>query len=324
VPRLAIILSAVGSVESWEATLVSILENRPADCEIVVALREPYADPYDLKDEVRFLEPPRRARATQVLNAALAATRAPLVHLLASGCKVSEGWTDAPVARFGDRRLAAVSPLVWDASQPKRLLAAGVGYRIRGQRVRVGEGLSAAEPEALSTVIGPCLFAAFYRRAALDFVGGFSTQLAPRQADADLALVLRAAGFTSAVESRSTIYAGSQVDRAEGAGTESLADERLFWRNWRGAGSTRALVSHLALACADVLGGLPGPRAVARFAGRLRGALEFGSHARHQRLVNELAARAPHSKPPGENLRIDRSHELLTRPDAVRTRMPAR
>ncbi len=71
-PRLAIIISAVGSVESWEGTLVSVLENRPADCEIIVALSQPYADPYDLKDEVRFVAPLGRGSATATINAALA------------------------------------------------------------------------------------------------------------------------------------------------------------------------------------------------------------------------------------------------------------
>ena len=40
-PRLAIIISAFGNIESLEATLVSVLENRPSDSEIVVALKRP-------------------------------------------------------------------------------------------------------------------------------------------------------------------------------------------------------------------------------------------------------------------------------------------
>ena len=55
VPRLAIVISAIGSIESLEGTLVSVLENRPADCEILVVLNRPYSDPYDLQGEVRFV-----------------------------------------------------------------------------------------------------------------------------------------------------------------------------------------------------------------------------------------------------------------------------
>lgn len=37
-PRLSIVIPAVSSAEDLEQTLVSVLENRPDDCEIVVAL----------------------------------------------------------------------------------------------------------------------------------------------------------------------------------------------------------------------------------------------------------------------------------------------
>jgi Glycosyltransferases involved in cell wall biogenesis len=37
-PRLSIVIPAVSSAEDLEQTLVSVLENRPDDCEIMVAL----------------------------------------------------------------------------------------------------------------------------------------------------------------------------------------------------------------------------------------------------------------------------------------------
>ena len=52
--RLAIVITDGGSIESLESTLVSVLENRPPDCEVLVALAGPYADPYELSGEVRF------------------------------------------------------------------------------------------------------------------------------------------------------------------------------------------------------------------------------------------------------------------------------
>ena len=70
-PRLAIVITAVGSVESVERTLVSVLENRPTDCEVFVALNQPYSDPYDLKDEVRFVQNDSRS-VCQRINQTLA------------------------------------------------------------------------------------------------------------------------------------------------------------------------------------------------------------------------------------------------------------
>ena len=49
--RLSIVIPVLGSLDGLEDTLVSVLENRPADCQIVVVLNQPYDDPYDLKDE---------------------------------------------------------------------------------------------------------------------------------------------------------------------------------------------------------------------------------------------------------------------------------
>ncbi len=140
VPRLAIIVSAGGSTESLESTLVSVLEHRPPDCEILVALTGKYADPYQLQDEVRFVQAAPRTGAVAAIRDAIAASRAPFIHVLAGGCTVTEGWVEPALARFGDRNLASVAPLVLDARRPERLLAAGVGYRASGRRILVGHG----------------------------------------------------------------------------------------------------------------------------------------------------------------------------------------
>ena len=126
-PRLAIVISAVGKIESLEGTFLSVLENRPSDCEVIVALNQPYSDPYDLKDEVRFVEAAGRPSAIGALNQALAASRAPFVHLLARGCEVTDGWADRALSRFGDRQVASVAPVVCDAQDRERIFAAGVG-----------------------------------------------------------------------------------------------------------------------------------------------------------------------------------------------------
>ena len=180
--RLAIVISDVGNHELLERTLASVLPNRPADCEILVALNRPYADPYELKDEVRFLDPPpRRASFGTLLNQALATTRAPFVHVLAAGCEIHEDWAEEALWRFGDRQIAAVAPLVFAAEQRESVFAAGVEYRRGGKRCLVGQGLTELASDVKSAMLGPAAFAAFYRKAALDFVGGFGAQLGPRR-----------------------------------------------------------------------------------------------------------------------------------------------
>ncbi len=321
--RLAIVISAVGSTESLESTLLSVLENRPADSEIVVAIDQPYSDPYELKDEVRFVGP-SSAGAMANLNAALGATRAPFVHLLASGCKVTEGWTEEPLARFGDRRVASVVPWVVDADAPDRLLAAGVGYRTSGARYLVAQGLPIDAQIEGATILGPCSFAAFYRKAALEFVGGFSRGLSPRQADVDVAIMLARAGFSTACEPRCRIVAHPSVEHSESAFRQALCNERLFWRNWpASAGRVSTLVAHAALIAWELVGSLPRPRLVAQALGRMLGACQIGDHARHRWALAQLERRALSPQRHAGRHRIDPAHPA-PRLELPGTRVPSR
>lgn len=305
-PRLAIVIWSVGRVESLEGTLVSVLENRPADCEIIVALARPYDDPYDLAGEVRFLPPESSEQPLAALNRALAVSRAPFVHLLTSGCLVSEGWADAALARFGDRQVGSVAPIVWDGERSDHILAAGVGYRRHGRRYLVGSGEAALDPRAKQSIIGPCSLAGFYRKAALELVGGFSTRLGPLQADADLALMLKQAGFTVAIEGNSRLRASATIEPCLPGFRESLYSERLFRRNFYDASLGKRL-AHWGSVALDVLGSFPRPRMLAMAAGRLLGSCEFG-YARHQRALAELAARSRRPTGQGASVRIDGQH----------------
>jgi hypothetical protein len=316
VPRLAIVISAAGGVEALEATLVSVLENRPADCEVLVALARPYADPYDLKDEVRFLAPTRRTSAVVALNRALASVRSPIVHLLAAGCVVSEGWTEAAVSHFADRQIAAVAPWVWNIAQPGTLLSAGISYQRNGRRHLVGQGVRDENFQPPATVIGPASFAAFYRQTVLELLGAFSTKLTLRQADIDLALAIRHAGFRVAVERGTKVLAPVEIDAPSSALSDARAEERLFWRNLERA-SFGTIVSHSAIAAWDCLSELPRPTALLRMAGRAWANLELGSHAQHRRRLAQLKAHATttaaQSTQSRENLRIDASHHSPAR-----------
>lgn len=322
-PRLAIVISALGSIESLEGTLLSVLENRPSDCEIIVALDQAYSDPYDLKGEVRFVETDAQAAPIRRINRALAATRAPFVHLLASGCQVTEGWTEEALARFGDRRIGSVAPLVLENENPQRIFAAGVGYRRGGARYLVGRGCTQLTSDAQSAILGACAFAAFYRKSALDFVGGPSGQLGMRQADVDLALVLRQAGFTVAAEPRSRVYATAEVEPAESAFLQALHDERLFWRNLGGAGRLKTLAAHAALVALELACSLGRPRMLAQIAARTWACGQFGSYLRHRHALAQLGQRALRSKGAFDHVRIDRSHPRPTHaePNAARARL---
>ena len=75
VPRLSIVIPSVGDCNLLEDSLVSVLENRPADCEVLVVHNRPYDDPYNLAGEVRFVQANPRAGLAECLDMGTAAGR---------------------------------------------------------------------------------------------------------------------------------------------------------------------------------------------------------------------------------------------------------
>jgi GT2 family glycosyltransferase len=324
VPRLAIVISSVGKIDALESTLVSVLENRPSDCEIVVALDQPYSDPYELKDEVRFVAPRSRVSWVGQVNAALSVTRAPFVHLLAAGCQVSEGWIDEALARFGDRQVGSVAPLIVDIDDPERVVAAGIGYRPSGARYLVGHGRPWNAIASTAPIVGPSGIGAFYRKAALDFIGGFSHQLGMQTADIDLALMLNRAGFSTTFEPRSRILAAADVDPRESAFCKALYSERLFWRNLVGGGRAKALTVHAGLVALEMLTSLPRPRALTQLAARGWATCQFGAYLRHHWALKQLQSRSLRPKAAAsDRMRIDAGHPGI-RGETAKSRAHAR
>ena len=96
--RLSVLLPAVGDDACFENTLVSVLENRPTSCEVIVIAPADYTDPYDLHEEVKLLRVSRRRPAWMTLaNVGLAAACGAYVNLLLPGLEVLEQWDTAAI-----------------------------------------------------------------------------------------------------------------------------------------------------------------------------------------------------------------------------------
>ena len=146
--RLSIIVPFMGDLKRLEDTLVSVLENQPEGSEVVVVLNEPYDDPYELRGEVKFVEAPQGANLLDCFVCGLAASDAPVVHVIAPGFEAMPGWADAALARFVEADVAAVAPLVVDRENPDRILSAGLPGRRRAR-------LSAWRPESAGIGLPP-------------------------------------------------------------------------------------------------------------------------------------------------------------------------
>lgn len=330
-PRLSIIIPVLGNSTRLESTLVSVLENRPADCEILVVLGAPYDDPYDLAGEIRFLQVPKGAGLIGGLNVGIEESASPVIHVLSAGLEVTDGWTEAALAHFQDPRVGSVAPVVIDAIDARTPIAFGLSYCCRrGRVIRRCNGNSESQQTTAASepieALGPLVHAAFYRRSALELVGGFPRGVGDGLADADLALSLRFAGYRSVCEPRSIALGTPDVIAPpKSSFRQGLAAERLFWRAAPVAGWLKSLARHPWGVLGDFFGALPRPGAFTSLAGRFLAVCQMGSHrAHHQWLMDvERTASALFRGSRSIRLRIDGPHDTSRAPEAGQPRMAA-
>lgn len=187
-PRLSIIIPYRRHDQRLEATLISVLENRPEDCEIIVAHDGSYTDPYELRDEVLFVEEEPRSTPVQLLNAGMLAACSPLVATILDGTTVREGWADGPLEWLEQTDNASVAVRTEGADQ--REPSCGVDGRLLDDLSTLHRGqIDASSPD--TPVAGPTLVCGFYRKRVLLALGGWDQQLDLTVADIDLAWALQ-------------------------------------------------------------------------------------------------------------------------------------
>jgi hypothetical protein len=268
VPRLSIIIPLRGAAEPFEATLASVLQNRPNACEVLVPHAGPYPDPYDLADEVRFIEQPADATVVDLLNAGAAESAAEILHVLASGVEVVDGWTAAAVAHFDDPDVAAVSPLILHAADKKRIVAKGVNYGSGGRRRICGAKAILRERSTRRVrVAGPTLAAGFYRAETLDALGGFDRSVGDELTDVDLALAVQTLGQRCVFEPQCRLLS-PPITVPSGSFSAGRQAERLFLRHAPQRGWLWSLLLHPFVVAAGAIGDLPHPGAVTQLLGR--------------------------------------------------------
>lgn len=328
-PRLSIVIPTPSDTEAMEETLVSVLENRPEDCEIVVALGCDYADPWNIREEVRFVQAPPGSSLVSCVNLGLAASVGDVVHVLAAGWRATEGWTERPMERFEDDDVGAVVPLGVAAADRDRVVSAGVRCAVGGRRIDVAADtmwrrsrVDECPPAGATEPQGPVLEAGFWRSDLLDRVGhGFTTACGDAAADADMAVTLSRSGRHVVVEPHARVVAPEACNGEVRIGSfkAGLHAERLFWRSVAGSSFLPALVLHVveivrhALTRAP-LGTLP------MLLGRLVAVLQFGAYgsryAQLRDVIRQAGAEAGVSRSSKERqtIRIDGPHAAGGRP----------
>jgi hypothetical protein len=232
VRRLSIVIPWIGPAEQLEDTLATVLQNRPSGCDVLVALAEPYNDPYGVADEVTFVPPPARKdnNFVALVNRAVTQAEAPVVHVLACGVRVTEDWTSAALLHFDDASIAAVAPAMVSAQNPERVVAAGVDFTAAGARQLAQQGRAYNLPELVKTrPLAAPLCGGFFRKSVLEALDGFDASLSPHAAELDFALCAAALDLRTECEPASVLEcASAPIDNRFATG-RSL--ERIFWRH---------------------------------------------------------------------------------------------
>ena len=286
--RLSIVIPVLGDLKPLDDTLVSILENRPANCELLVVHNTPYDDPYGLAGEVQFVQAPEGAGFVECLNLGLSASRAPVVHLLACGVEVRPGWAEAALRHFRNPEVAAVAPVLLHHDDHQTVVSAGLGYRAEGVVWRVGRGrtpdevgedrrraLRAGRPGRLLPPIGHRsgrrIFAVAGRHAGDDRGGAVaSTGRIPLRRRAGLPGEGKLAAARDKVGFRHGCHS-----------------ERLFWR-WASAhGRVRSVAAHAALVAGECVVGLWRPFMLLQLAGRAVGVIHAVMAKRRSKTCEE-------------------------------------
>jgi len=286
VPRLSVIIPWLDDTTAFEDTLVSVLQNRPERCEILVVHPPEYEDPYDLGDEVRFLVSSATSEIDRI-NQGIEAASGDVVHVLRCGLEAVEGWAEPALKLFEDDQIAMVAPLIVQRGDRDRVAAAGVAYQSGGSRRLCGVGKRVSRVErSVSQVVAPTLSAGFYRRDVLALWGGFDSAVGQRLADVDLGLTLLDLDYHCAVAMESRVVGEVEQSGPEGfqMGRES---ERLFWRHAGPRTGSIQLVRHAFTVLSACLAQFPSPRVVTHFTGRLAGCCERTIHQKfRERLTN--------------------------------------
>lgn len=268
-PRLSIVVPVLGTVDDLERSLISVLQCRDNSTEVLLVFNRPYDDPYALEDEVRFVHALPKSSWADCVNQAIGECRAPIVHLLACGTTVEEGWTDRVLAHFDDPQVATVTPLVVEAEAADQVRSAGVTYESGGRRRVLARGESADHIEQHTIKqIGPTFMAGFYRRDLFQDGQGFSSRVGDLLADVDLAIRLARGGYRSVLEPSSRVTVDGNTVPVAGSWSSGRYAERLFRRHAVQNGWLSSLTRHAFVVAGELWPRLPLATSVGRILGR--------------------------------------------------------
>lgn len=194
-PRLSIIVPFQHDEAALETTLLSLLENRPRDVEVLLAHNGSYHDPYGLgADELIVVETQRDISLVGLINEGLSATGSPIVHILLPGMEVGRGWVEPAVSAFQEQHVSAAMPVVREIDSLDTCFY-GLDAAALPRRMLINH-FSSNHPQPAVT---PLLAGGFFRRRTMLGLGGWLDCGSRVAAEVDLGLAFRSLELDCAV-----------------------------------------------------------------------------------------------------------------------------
>jgi hypothetical protein len=216
--------------QALENTLVSVLELRSPDDELLIVHRGEYQDPYGLQgNEAKVLETPASTSLAEQLNIAVQNATGDVLQVVLPGTVLEPDWCVDALAAFDELDVdmialgvsaSGVSASGVSASGVSASGANSLQYGFEAdlipQRRATGEA---------SKIAGPLLAGTMIRRSAIECLGGWNTKIPGDLIDFELCLMAKLLGLQVGVvegssvtcdESRSMVLSHYELGRSIG------------------------------------------------------------------------------------------------------------
>jgi len=215
VPRLSLIVPFQCDSQALENTLVSVLELRSPDDELLIVHRGEYQDPYGLQgNEAKVLETPASTSLAEQLNIAVQNATGDVLQVVLPGTVLEHDWCVDALAAFDELDVDMIALGV--SGSGANSLQYGFEAELIPQRRATGEA---------SKIAGPLLAGTMIRRSAIECLGGWNTKIPGDLIDFELCLMAKLLGLQVGVvegssvtcdESRSMVLSHYELGRSIG------------------------------------------------------------------------------------------------------------
>lgn len=209
-PRLSVIIPHLADPGLLENSLLSVLENRPPDTEIILVHNGSYADPYQLSDELVLVDAGPTSNLMDLINAGVLAACAPIVNTVIEGVVVTAGWSDNAVDLMqGHAEVGAMAI-------PVRRRAS-LSYGLDAQKLKSVRNWKTAQflsRRSAQICAAPEIACGFFRKSLLMALDGFAPVSNTLVAEVDFATCLEKLGQGCLCDTHAEVEAPRQTTTA--------------------------------------------------------------------------------------------------------------